>query len=443
MFSTHGDSSQYPSDTCWSYLGWVYSWTGSPGRGTDGYQTVNFHKDCINFETALHLLLHSLGLTHQDMRGEDNSSEVNLSNMLRLAMLYQESAHYSESFFASFFQAKSCFKSELIPEYFELLVKDVADLKKSCHKDSYYLYLSDKHILRLPGFTKATCSIEPYPVKQVNPGVWGVRGAVAAILDGRLHVCGGGPGEAESSCHALHSTKWYGMPRLSLGRLHAGSSKWQGGWLITGGFSKLYGNNRGVRHNTSEFFTGGGWSPGPDLDKTKFWTGEPLMGIESHCQVTTGGMVIIAGGRSERYNGSRTISYGIATGATFSWSGNSWTQLSSMKIPRANHACVETEGVLFAMGGENQNGDSLGSVERLNLATMVWSEGPDLPYNVSHVQAVNIHGDIHVVGGRGSEGKILRLVGNTWVVVSDYGGYDGEGVFSNPPILTKDQIMCL
>merc|ERR1711874_340218 len=107
--------------------------------------------------------------------------------MLSLAMLYQENAHYSE--------AKTCFKSELIPEYVELLVKDVADLKKSCNKDSYYLYLSDKHILQLPSFTKATCNIDLYPVKQINAWAYGLRGAVAAILDDRLHVCGGGPGE--------------------------------------------------------------------------------------------------------------------------------------------------------------------------------------------------------------------------------------------------------
>ena len=85
--------------------------------------------------------------------------------------------------------------------------------------------------------------------------------------------------------------------------------------------------------------------------------------------------------------------------------------------------------------------DNLESVEKLNLATGVWSEGPELPYEVGHVGAVNIHGDIFVVGGEGSGGKIIKLVDNAWVPVSDF-GFDGRGLLSNPPIVTPDQVMC-
>ena len=97
---------------------------------------------------------------------------------------------------------------------------------------------------------------------------------------------------------------------------------------------------------------------------------------------------------------------------------------------------------MFALGGGNRFDSELKSVEKLNLATGEWSNGPDLPYAVSYVQAVNIHGEIYVVGGEGSGGKIVKLVGNTWEQVSDY-GFDGTGLFSNPPIVTSDQVMCL
>ena len=133
---------------------------------------------------------------------------------------------------------------------------------------------------------------------------------------------------------------------------------------------------------------------------------------------------------------------GVSTGATFSWDGDSWTELGRMKTTRTSHACVEVDGSVFALGGVNSGGhDRLASVEKLNLSTGVWSEGPELPYHVEYVQAVNIHGDLYVVGGEGSGGKILKLVNNTWEHVSNY-GYDGMGPMSTPPILARDQIQC-
>ena len=136
------------------------------------------------------------------------------------------------------------------------------------------------------------------------------------------------------------------------------------------------------------------------------------------------------------------IPKGLSTGATFSWDGSNWSQLGSMKTIRAHHACVEVDGFMFALGGGNRFDRELKSVEKLNLATGEWSNGPDLPYAVSYVQAVNIHGEIYEVGGEGSGGKIVKMVGNTWEQVSDY-GFDGAGLFSNPPIVTSDQVMCL
>ena len=131
----------------------------------------------------------------------------------------------------------------------------------------------------------------------------------------------------------------------------------------------------------------------------------------------------------------------VSTGNTFSWDGDSWTELGRMTTIRAAHACVEVDGSVFALGGENRFDGSLASVEKLNLSTGVWSEGPELPYHVEYVQAVNIHGDLYVVGGEGSGGKILKLVDNNWEHVSNY-GYDGMGPMSTPPILTGDQIQC-
>merc|ERR1712106_343246 len=411
IFSTYGDRNPYPTNTCWAYLGQVGDVGGRAG------QTVNIHKDCLTLGALVHLVMHSLGATHQQIQSEYNrkgtyETEVKISDMLELAQLYENQT-----------PTGSCFKQENIAQYFDLLVKEVADLKKSCSKGSYYLYLSDTHVLELPSFTKAKCHVDPYPVTTH----WGLSGAVAAILDGKLHICGGGGGVAFANCYALHGTSWMETLGLSVPRQNAGGSMWMGGWLVTGGI------NFNTRHTTSDLYRGGVWTAGPNLDKSKFWSNKALMGVEGHCQVTVGSKVIVAGGR--------IITTAEVTAYTFSWDGKSWKELSSMKAIRDNHACVEKDGFVFAIGGQNRFVGSLASVEKLNLATGVWSDGPALPFPVEYVQAVNIHGDLYVVGGKGSGGKILKLADNMWEHVSN-SGYDDDALFSNPPILSADQIQC-
>jgi len=409
IFSTNGDDNIYPPTICRAYLGMVGS-VGGQASGSTG-QTVHIHPDCFSFQTVVRLALISLGVADKLEENETKSdTQVNLAGMLALAQLYEEQT-----------LKKSCFKQGNIPQYFNLLLKETTDLKKSCHKDSYYLYLSDTHILQLPSFTKARCTIEPYPVTNY----YGLSGAVSAIIDGKLHVCGGGGAGGVASCHGLHGTAWHGTPNLSLARQNAGSSLWQGGWLVTGG------SDSNTLHPSSELYNNGGWTAGPSMEEKTFWSRKPLMGIAGHCQITAGGRVIVAGGS--------TLPHKSSTGATFSWDGSSWSELGSMKTAREHHACVERDGVVFAIGGGVY--DKLKSVEKLNLATGVWNEGPELPYEVSYVQAVNIHGDIFVVGGEGSGGKIIKLVDNTWETVSDY-GFDGTGLFSNPPIVSSDQVVC-
>ena len=129
------------------------------------------------------------------------------------------------------------------------------------------------------------CNIEPYPITKS----YGLAGAVSAIVDDKLHVCGGGPREGVDSCHALHGSAWHGTPNLATPRHNAGSSAWQGGWLVTGGA------DMNTRHPTSELYTGGAWTTGPALEEKTFFSREPLMGVEGHCQVTAGGRVIVAG----------------------------------------------------------------------------------------------------------------------------------------------------
>ena len=142
---------------------------------------------------------------------------------------------------------------------------------------TYYLYLSDSHILELPSFTLANCDIDPYPVE-------GVHAAISNIVDNRLQVCGGG----DANCYTLNGTSWEVQTSLSVPRYDAGGSRWMGGWLVTGG------QDGSTRHSSSDLYTGGVWTVGPGLDTSTFWSTR-LHSTSGHCQVTVGGRVIVAG----------------------------------------------------------------------------------------------------------------------------------------------------
>ena len=96
----------------------------------------------------------------------------------------------------------------------------------------------------------------------------------------------------------------------------------------------------------------------------------------------------------------------MTTGATFSWDGTSRSELGSMKTPREFHACVEKDGIIYALGGEDDY--KLKSVEKLNLATGVWSEGPDLPYmRFPMFRLSTFMGKFLLLEGRGLVAKLL------------------------------------
>ena len=136
------------------------------------------------------------------------------------------------------------------------------------------------------------------------------------------------------------------------------------------------------------------------------------------------------------------------TGATYSLDGVTWTQLSTMVTARTRHGCVLVNSTLYVVGGYGEScgrvwcqSVRLSSVEILDLSTDVWSAGPDLPNAMYSVQTVQYDGDVYVVGGRGSDGEILKLEGNSWVTVANT-GYNSVRVVSHPPIISGDQVDC-
>ena len=131
-----------------------------------------------------------------------------------------------------------------------------------------------------------------------------------------------------------------------------------------------------------------------------------LANKKNHRQVLLDGSVYITGGFG---GGNRTLMLGT----------EGWEELASMNQARAYHACIEHQGKLWVIGGED--GDPyLDSVEIFDPATEVCQPGPSLPVTITSVQAVSWGGSIWVLGGftgyPTSNDKVFRLgeAGQTW-----------------------------
>ena len=68
-----------------------------------------------------------------------------------------------------------------------------------------------------------------------------------------------------------------------------------------------------------------------------------------------------------------------------------------MRNGRAYHACVEVDGMMYAL--ERHQDGSWSSAKKLDLITGEWSDVAKMPISVRDVQAVNYEGHLYIVGG--------------------------------------------
>ncbi|KAF8499876.1 hypothetical protein F5888DRAFT_1633488 [Russula emetica] len=146
------------------------------------------------------------------------------------------------------------------------------------------------------------------------------------------------------------------------------------------------------------------------LNSNPFWESyEPAPGNEKplpragHVSVTTGDRIIIFGGYADphtRFND--TWSFNIST--------RKWTELQctgSIPSPRANHAAVLIDDVMYVFGGRAIDGTFLGDLTALNLSTQRWIAfqdiGPSSSGRSRHAMACD-GTRVFVIGGKLSPG---------------------------------------
>ena len=106
---------------------------------------------------------------------------------------------------------------------------------------------------------------------------------------------------------------------------------------------------------------------------------------------------------------------GVSSKEVYSLEGDTWSTwkpLNPMSIARREHSCSYRDGEVWVLGGRLTNLTQTTSVEIYNLTTGRWRAGPDLPsytVGVRDSQAIMHDGELYVIGGEGSNGRILRL----------------------------------
>ena len=131
---------------------------------------------------------------------------------------------------------------------------------------------------------------------------------------------------------------------------------------------------------------------------TNIWTnGNPSfnIGSEFYQGVAVNGKAYVIGGRPVFTIGSLVDVYNPAT--------NFWSQGAPMPTPRAGHATVVVNGLIYVIGGRNGGapfeGLVLSTVEAYNPATNSWSTAPSMPTPRSDLAAAVVGGLIYAIGG--------------------------------------------
>jgi len=208
-------------------------------------------------------------------------------------------------------------------------------------------------VLSLPDLTPLDCNIPVFP------------GGIYASYVGRstsdgVLMCGGVTNNTDnaftSSCYLLTSSGYKSMPGLKNKRGFATSVVTSLGLWVTGGFDG-----------------------DQVLDTTEIWSNNqsrPHMRLpermSNHCLTYLNKTHVLL-------TGGYTLS-GFSSAAYIYNEEEGFTRIEDMKIERGDHGCsVINDSTVIVAGGET---DDLLSTEYLDLTSLTWSSGPELPQAV-------------------------------------------------------------
>jgi len=225
-------------------------------------------------------------------------------------------------------------------------------------------------VLSLPDLKPLDCNIPVFPGGEYDNYVG------RATTDG-VFMCGGRTKRVlTSSCYLLTRNGYQEMPGLIQNRFRASSVVIPSGLWVTGGENGS-GRNRFMQlHDTTEIWSNNQSQPHVRLPKS-------LMG---HCWTSLNNThLLLTGGHRIVYE------YGykyVTTAAAYIYSEmEGFTRIEDMKTARQYHGCsVINDNTVVVAGGYDNDDGAISSTEYFNLNSLKWSNGPELPENVSQAK---------------------------------------------------------
>jgi len=253
--------------------------------------------------------------------------------------------------------------------------------------DEKYNNIPPKLVVRsLPDMTPLNCTIPIIPERAAAGKRTMYYGYVGRYTSEGLHLCGGRiNGKESSSCYLLTTTGLKDMPGLLNKRDDAASIMTPQGWWVTGGSYDDSYEYYYPYHATTELWSNNQWQEHVRLPHQ----------MHNHCMTWVNQSHILLTGGYNRGGDYSAASYLYSEETGF-------TRIENMKRPRSSHGCSAiNESVVFLAGGYSRPTQNT-FTEYLDLATLTWHDGPQLP---EHVETASMTGDI-LVGGKK---KIFKL----------------------------------
>jgi len=216
-------------------------------------------------------------------------------------------------------------------------------------------------VLSLPDLTPLDCNIPVFPDGEYYDYVG------RSTSDGVL-MCGGWIGgknyHITSSCYLLTRSGYETMPGLQYKRRDATSVVTPLGLWVTGG------SDEDQYHETTEI-----WSNNRSMPHVRLPKG---MSGSGHCMVSLNKThILLTGGRKGYHPSSASFIYNEEEG---------FTRIEDMKTRRKDHGCsIINDSTVLVAGGSGDDGP-LSSSEYLDLTSLTWSPGPELPQTEWSVQ---------------------------------------------------------
>jgi len=209
-------------------------------------------------------------------------------------------------------------------------------------------------VLSLPDLTPLDCNIP------ILPGVY-FEGYVGRSTSDGVLMCGGdNNNDITSSCYLLTSSGYQEVPGLIHKRESAASVVTPLGLWVTGGYNGDHA-----------------------LDSTEIWSNNQSRphvrlpeALLAHCLTTLNKThVLLTGGYTES---------GVSSAAAYIYSDKAgFTRIEDMKTARSDHGCsVINDSTVIVAGGQTDDYSYLSSTEYLDLTSLTWSHGPEVPRGV-------------------------------------------------------------